>query len=342
MKSVLWILFVTLSIFSCDPAFSFIESVDGPDGLALTISPTIIQVAITDSIDFTASGGVPPYSYSIQSGSGSINSVSGVYTAPGSIGTALILVSDSYGASSSASVEIVLPPDYSANFSPAVIPALTGSGISESFTIENVGTNNGHFNIYWTAYISTDSILGTGSDYVIDSGYISELDAGTISSPISFTGTWLSTEGSYYLIVEINSDDDINTGNNDASSSVYMVTVPDIDYQLTFSPAAGSVTEGDGISENFTLENVGLNNGSDTIYWTAYISTDSTLGIGDDYPIATGSVGALDASLSQVISFSGIWYTTSGSYYLLIRAIVNDDANLANNEVSSELYTLSP
>ncbi|MHC4600898.1 MAG: hypothetical protein ACYS47_18045, partial [Planctomycetota bacterium] len=60
----------------------------------LTINPTAVRIAINQSMTFTAAGGEPPYSFSLQAGSGSINSGTGVYVAPGTAGTDIVRVTD--------------------------------------------------------------------------------------------------------------------------------------------------------------------------------------------------------------------------------------------------------
>ncbi|MEK6704521.1 MAG: hypothetical protein AABZ06_01910 [Bdellovibrionota bacterium] len=73
---------------------------------ALAISPTSKAIVINTSHTFSASGGVSPYSYSITSGGGTINSSTGSYTAPGSTGAAIVSVTDSIGNISNAAVTI--------------------------------------------------------------------------------------------------------------------------------------------------------------------------------------------------------------------------------------------
>ncbi len=73
---------------------------------ALGISPTTLELAVNNIFTFSAAGGVGPYSFSVFSGTGVINASTGVYTAPASSGVATIRVTDSLGATASASVTI--------------------------------------------------------------------------------------------------------------------------------------------------------------------------------------------------------------------------------------------
>jgi alpha-tubulin suppressor-like RCC1 family protein len=80
---------------------------------ALTLSPLSQVININDSLQFTASDGVPPYTFSILSGTGSIDSSSGLYTAPVSSGNAQIEVADSYGNTVTANIIITSPMNIS-------------------------------------------------------------------------------------------------------------------------------------------------------------------------------------------------------------------------------------
>jgi hypothetical protein len=75
---------------------------------ALQIAPTSVNVGISDTTTFTASGGTGSYVYSVIAGGGSVNPSTGVYTAPNTPGSATVEVTDSYGNTSNASVTIVL------------------------------------------------------------------------------------------------------------------------------------------------------------------------------------------------------------------------------------------
>lgn len=73
---------------------------------ALSISPTSKNLMVGNSATFSASGGTQPYTFSLLSGIGTVDSSSGLYTAPGSMGTASVRVTDAAGQTSDATLTI--------------------------------------------------------------------------------------------------------------------------------------------------------------------------------------------------------------------------------------------
>jgi alpha-tubulin suppressor-like RCC1 family protein len=66
-----------------------------------------LTLMVNQATGLTASGGVLPYSFSISAGGGTINSSTGMYTAPASVGTATVTVTDARGNSSTTSITVV-------------------------------------------------------------------------------------------------------------------------------------------------------------------------------------------------------------------------------------------
>jgi hypothetical protein len=72
----------------------------------LTIVPTDVFVRTNGTYTFSASGGKETYHYYVTSGSGTIGELSGVYTAPGTFGSATVQVLDALGNASYAAVTV--------------------------------------------------------------------------------------------------------------------------------------------------------------------------------------------------------------------------------------------
>ncbi len=97
---------VCLALWSCD-SFDFYGLLSGtgshaPTGGVLAISPLSATLSVDASCTFTASGGSPPYRFSVVSGTGAIDPGTGVYMAPSAPSTDTVAVSDSAGATAEA------------------------------------------------------------------------------------------------------------------------------------------------------------------------------------------------------------------------------------------------
>ncbi len=90
-----------------------------------------------------------------------------------------------------------------------------GSGLG--FRITNVGTISGSADVTWEVTLSDDATPST-DDTLLDSGATAPVLPGDSSSLIAYTGTWPSTDGTYYIIIVIDSVDDPAVDNNTAAS----------------------------------------------------------------------------------------------------------------------------
>ncbi len=98
---------------------------------AVQISPTTLTLAVNNTTTFSASGGVSPYTYSIVSGGGSLNSSTGIFTAPASSGTVVVRVTDSLSNSSNSTVTV--------NSALVISPATFITSVNNSSTFTSTG-----------------------------------------------------------------------------------------------------------------------------------------------------------------------------------------------------------
>jgi hypothetical protein len=73
---------------------------------ALLLSPSAVNLAKNSAQTFSATHGVPPYTFSMISGNGVIHPTTGVYAAPSQIGVDIIKVRDALGNEASAAIAI--------------------------------------------------------------------------------------------------------------------------------------------------------------------------------------------------------------------------------------------
>jgi len=134
-----------------------------PPPPSLSISPTAASLDVGMSKAFVASGGTPPYTFSLFSGTGSVTS-SGAYSTPGAAGTADVRVTDSGGQHADASVTI----DSAVGFAPGATTAdggltlaLSGTGGQGPYTylvVSGAGTVNASTGLF-TAPATAGSTL---------------------------------------------------------------------------------------------------------------------------------------------------------------------------------------
>lgn len=110
------------------------------------------------------------------------------------------------------------------------------------------------------------------------------------------------------------------------------------DYQIAAAPAPVFPASGGGssaFSGSFAVENVSVDPGTASIFWSVYISADTAVGPGD-LVVDSGTTSPLaPGGVTASIPFNGTWPSVGGSYYLIVVAAASDELNQANNQTAS-------
>jgi hypothetical protein len=217
---------------------------------------------------------------------------------------------------------------------------VAGTAMTGAFTMHNSGGAGGTATVYFDAYASADAVLD-GSDYLLMRGSRPALGAGGTLASIPFSGNWPSTPGTWRLIVTVSATDDIDHANDATASGSVVTTGPipaDVDYVVVSVLNTGGATAGDPIAATFTYRNNGGDDGGQTVYWTAYLSSNNTLQLGTDPVIdsGSGSPGSLGAGITSTsVPITGTWPAAPGTWYLIVSVSSSDDVDSTNNSTSS-------
>ena len=305
---------VSLALLICTAAVSCVpwqlsEVLDGPQGKALALAPASTVLLAGSSLTFSASGGIPPYTYTVVSGSGATLDPNTGAFASVTAGTVVVSVTDKTGNSRQATVTV--QASGSLSISPLTLSVMAGG----SFTFAAIGGA--------TPYTYTMQSSGSGSPSVTAGGglYVAGASPGT---------------------------DQVKVTDNLGATSTATVTVTTVasavDYTVpaTSLPGAGIVNSAVPGGAQFTLKNNGTGNGSQPVSWEAWLSADATIGSGD-FLVGSGTTGALSAGGSAAVTVTGTLGPLGGQpgpYYLIVRVSAADDTTPANNTSTASAITL--
>lgn len=278
----------------------------------LAIVPSAVTLKFTDTVMFGATGGVPPYLFSVASGAGTINSSTGTYTAPSAPGTTIIQVTDKRGSTNSATVTITPT-------SPLILTP-TSATLNSGGTLTFIATGG-------TAPY-TFSITSAGS---------------SPPAPTINAATGVYTAGSNLGVDTIRVTDSTSAI---ATASVTVTNaVTNVNYTVTGAAFPTSGTAGVAIaagSYTFTVQNSGSANGTQPVNWVVFLSSSSTLGSGATI-LETGSVASgLGAGASANVGVSWVWPNVGGTMYLYVHVSANDDLTQFNYSVPSTVTLTLP
>jgi plastocyanin len=146
-------------------------------GPALTIHPSSITLTLGDTIDFSASGGVPGYTYTLQIAAGGTGEslVGGTYTAPSdTTGSATVRVTDNDGTTRDATITItessalaISPTSVTLNLGDSILATASGGVPPYTFTLQTPIGGTGE-NLAGQTYTAPSDAVGNATVRVQD------------------------------------------------------------------------------------------------------------------------------------------------------------------------------
>ena len=343
MRVIFYAMFLSLFFFTACKGVTdgSAPSLSTDVGAMLVLSPSGSTITVGSTQNFSAAGGISPYSFSILSGPGAIDSVTGVYTASASAGSAIIRVTDSIGVVDDEVVTIVanlhisptsltILPSASLQFSvTGGVPPITYSVISGLGTIDSATGN-------FTASSTQGAVTVRATDSV---GHTSDSSI-NVSSALAITPSeniYVTTGGSIAFSA---------TGGTAPYSFSCTNGGSTIDAVTGEYEAAGSV----GTDTCTVTDNVGATATTSTINIYAPLAinpTTVTLGVNSGTTFtASGGFGSLTYSIysggGTINSVSGAFTAPATASTVLVR-VADSIGNFsqANITVVSSL-TISP
>lgn len=296
----------------------------------LNISPTSKTLAVNNTQTFIASGGTSPYTYSVQSGTGSINSSSGLYTAPASAGSAVVLVTDSLGATVTANVTVnsalaISPSTQAMSINGTLSFSSTGGVVPYTYSIVSGGgtvdSSTGAFTAPASAGTTvvrvTDSNSNTANSTVTVTAGLG-ISPAAVTLAVNNTRTFSATGGSAPFTYSIVS------GGGTVNSSTGLYTAP-----ASAGSAVVRVTDSLSATSDSTV----------TINAALAISpTSKTLAVNNSFTFsATGGVSPYTYSIvsggGTINSSSGL-YTAPASAGAVTLRVTDNLGNVSNSTVT--------
>ena len=197
--SLLILLIAVVLVFAGCKNFLIEDVLDGKNTTPLSLSPAVVSLLVSDSYTFTATGGIPSYTFSVVSGGGSF--AGSTYTAPAAPATVVVRVTDSIGGTRDAQVSVasfgplgISPASITLNIDDVVTFIATGGNSPYNFTIEsgggtiaNLGGGKGEYTAPSAPDAVTVRVTDSSSSFVEASVTVNALPVPLGISPSSIT-----------------------------------------------------------------------------------------------------------------------------------------------------------
>jgi hypothetical protein len=218
---------------------------------ALAISPSTRSLAVDNVFAFAATGGVSPYTYSIQAGTGTVNASSGAYTAPAAAGTATVRVTDAFGNVSDAAVTInaalaISPSSLSLAVGNSTTFTATGGVLPYAYAVSagtgTVGASSGLYvapGASGTATVTVTDAFGNTSSSAVTIGAALQISPATLVLIGGNSATFSASGGVSGYTYSIAS----GAGTIDASTGVYTSAMTSGNQTIRVTDALGNTSD---------------------------------------------------------------------------------------------------
>jgi uncharacterized repeat protein (TIGR01451 family) len=319
--------------------------------LTSSLPPGLVSTYYNQTFEVT--GGLPPYVWSINSGSLpeglNLNGLTGTISGtPSTTGTRsfIIKVTDSRTSIAMKAFSITVK-DVDLIVTSVLGPASAGLGepIAVTATVKNRGSgDSGGF--YSSVYLSTDPTMNT-SDRAITTFYVSPLAAGVQRTytlkPIIPANLAL---GVYYIGVIADTGNRVGESNenNNALAGNPISIVSKVDLVATSASGPAGANPGQQISFTATVKNQGSANAGQ-FYVTVYLSADSIITKGD-VDMGSGFISGLAAGGQRTLTINSTIAPTlaPGVYYIGVIADSRNtvaESNENNNSLSGSQIAIT-
>ncbi len=306
----LLILALALATLASCRDFSFLGEL-GELPRSLELVPAAVTLDPGQTIAFSATGGMAPYTYTNPGSSGTIDPATGVYIA--SIpGTDTIQVADAKGITRQAVITVNAWPSLT------VFPSAPTVARNQSITLIAAGGR-----APYTFLLTGNS---SGGSVIQDGPYDGTYTAGSVAGV----------------------SDEVTVTDNASPSNSLVVPIAvtglatNVNYEVVGDIFPGTGEGGAAVSGGtFTIRNVGTADGQENISWAVYLSTDGTLSSGDRV-LCSGSESPLPAVTGTGdVSLAGTWPLEGGTWHLLVAISAVDDLILSAGAYDGGTVVLS-
>jgi subtilisin family serine protease len=297
------------------------ETVPTPSILTASLPSGLINHPYSQILE--VSNGVPPYVWSVHSGSlpeglnlnGSTGEISGIPSRTGAWSFIVKLVDSKNSVDMKALSITVKEVDLVITSVSGPSNGIIGQSIAVTTKVKNQG-NSDSGGFYVSIYLSTDSIIDT-TDRALSTFY-ADTPAGTEQSYTRNVSLPLVlVPGVYYLGAIADTGDRVaeSNENNNSLTGNQISIASDIDLVTTSVEGPMSRSPGQQISITIGIKNQG-SIGAGEFYVAGYFSIDSTITTGDIY-LGSVYVNNLGAGVQQTVTLNtAIPTSLSGSYYI--------------------------